>query len=33
MSEEEKSSVALSLRVSLYDDFVIDVREIFENVE
>ena len=33
MSEEEKAAAALSLHVSLYDDFVIDVREIFENVE
>lgn len=33
MTEEEKSAAALSLRVSLYDDFVVDVREIFENVQ
>ena len=33
MSEEEKAAAALSFRVSLYDDVVVDVREIFENVE
>lgn len=32
MTDEEKSKAVLKLRVSLYDDFVIDVREIFENV-
>lgn len=33
MTDEEKSEAALPLRVSLYDDFVIDVREIFENIK
>lgn len=32
MTEAEKSEAVLSLRVSLYDDFAIDIREIFENV-
>lgn len=33
MNEEEKAVVTLSFKVSLYDDFIIDVREIFENVD
>lgn len=33
MSEDEKAAAVLSFRVSLYDDLLIDVREIFENVE
>lgn len=33
MTESEKSEAVLALRVSLYDDFAIDIRDIFENVE
>lgn len=33
MTEAEKAEAVLTLRVSLYDDFAIDIREIFENVE
>jgi len=33
MTDEEKAEATLSLRVSLYDDFVVDVQDIFENVE
>ncbi|RED75769.1 MULTISPECIES: Uma2 family endonuclease [Cohnella] len=32
MTEEEKSEVALNLKVSLYDDFIINVKDVFENV-
>ncbi len=32
MSEEEKSQALLPLKVSLYDDFFIDVREVFERI-
>lgn len=33
MSDTEKNEAVLMLRVSLYDDFAIDIRDIFENVE
>lgn len=33
MTEEEKSNAALSLKVSLYDDLIIDIKEIFRNVD
>lgn len=33
MTETEKAEAVLTLRVSLYDDFSIDIRDIFENVE
>ena len=32
MTEEEKSEAQLFLKVSLYDDFVIDIREIFDDI-
>ncbi|GLC89056.1 Uma2 family endonuclease [Lysinibacillus piscis] len=32
MSEEEKKEVALTLKVSLYDDFIININDVFENV-
>ncbi len=32
MTEEERAKSQLSLKVSLYDDFVVDVREVFERV-
>ena len=32
MTEEERAESQLSLKVSLYDDFVVDVREVFERV-
>jgi len=32
MTEEEKAEVALTLKVSLYDDFIINIKEIFRNV-
>ena len=32
MTEEERAKSRLSLKVSLYDDFVVDVREVFERV-
>ena len=32
MTEEERAQAQLSLKVSLYDDFVIDIREIFEDI-
>ena len=32
MTEEEKAESQLSLKVSFYDDFVVDVREVFERV-
>ena len=31
MTEDEKKSVLLPLKVSLYDDFMVDVSDIFEN--
>jgi len=33
MTEEEKAETTLLLRVSLYDDFVINIRDIFEDIE
>lgn len=33
MTEEERSEALLTLRVSLYDDFLIDIRDVFENVD
>ena len=32
MSEEELSDYTLNLKLSLYDDFIVDVREIFDKV-
>ena len=32
MTEEEKSEVSLTLKVSLYDDFIINIKDIFRNV-
>ena len=32
MSEAEKSDHTLKLKLSLYDDFIVDVREIFDKV-
>ena len=32
LSEEEKTAAKLPLKVSLYDDFFVDVREVFERV-
>ena len=32
MSEEERAAAQLSLKVSLYDDLVIDIRDIFDEV-
>ena len=32
MTEEEKAEVALTLKVSLYDDFVINIKDVFKNV-
>ena len=32
LSEEEKATAKLPLKVSLYDDFFVDVREVFERV-
>lgn len=32
MSDEERSKVPLSVKVSLYDDFSVDVHEIFERI-
>jgi len=32
MTEEERAESQISLKVSLYDDFVVDVREVFERV-
>ena len=32
LSEEEKAAAKLPLKVSLYDDFFVDVREVFERV-
>ncbi|WP_341302397.1 Uma2 family endonuclease [Lysinibacillus sp. FSL H8-0500] len=32
MTEEEKAEVALTLKVSLYDDFIINIKDIFRNV-
>ena len=32
MTEEEKADAKLSLKVSLYEDLVIDIREIFEDI-
>ena len=32
MTEEEREKVQLSLKVSLYDDFLIDVNEVFEDI-
>lgn len=33
MTETEKDEAALSLNVSLYDDLIIDIKEIFKNVD
>ena len=33
MTDEEKSQALLTLHLSLYDDFAIDIRDIFENIE
>lgn len=33
MTDEEKSAAILAFRVSLYDDFTVDLRDIFENVD
>lgn len=33
MTEEEKANAALSLKVSLYDDLIIDIKEIFKNID
>ena len=32
MTEEERAETQLSLKVSLYDDFVVDVNEVFERI-
>ncbi|QPR69716.1 Uma2 family endonuclease [Lysinibacillus sp. FSL H8-0500] len=32
MTEEEKAEVVLTFKVSLYDDFIIDIKDIFKNV-
>lgn len=32
MNEEEKSEALLTLKVSLYDDLSIDIRDIFDNI-
>lgn len=32
MTDEEKSDARLSLKVSLYDDFIIDIREVFDRI-
>lgn len=33
MTDEEKADAALSLKVSLYDDLIIDIKEIFKNID
>lgn len=33
MTDEEKSAAILAFRVSLYDDFSVNLRDIFENVD
>jgi len=32
MTEEDKIEAVLTFKVSLYDDFIIDIKEVFENV-
>ncbi|KOY83574.1 Uma2 family endonuclease [Lysinibacillus macroides] len=32
MTEEDKAEAVLTFKVSLYDDFIIDIKEVFENV-
>ena len=32
MTDEEKAAAKLSVKVSLYDDLIVDVREVFEDV-
>ncbi|MEC1180191.1 hypothetical protein P9B03_16940 [Metasolibacillus meyeri] len=32
MTEEERAEVALFFKVSLYDDCIIDIKEVFENI-
>ena len=32
MTEEDKTEAVLTFKVSLYDDFIIDIKEVFENV-
>lgn len=32
MSEEERAAAQLSVKVSLYDDLLVDVREVFEDI-
>ena len=32
MTDEEKAAARLSVKVSLYDDLIVDVREVFEDV-
>ena len=33
MTDEEKDAACLSVKVSLYDDLLVDVREVFEDVD
>lgn len=33
MTEKERSESRLSVKISLYDDLIVDVREVFENVD
>lgn len=33
MTAEEKTETVLTFRVSLYDDFIVDIQEIFENID
>ena len=32
MTDEERNECQISLKVSLYEDFIVDVREVFERV-
>nr|WP_238600636.1 Uma2 family endonuclease [Metasolibacillus meyeri] len=32
MTEEERAEIAFFFKVSIYDDFIIDIKEVFENV-
>ena len=32
MTEEQRAAARLSVKVSLYDDLLVDVREVFEDI-